>query len=180
MTYSLGQRRSARFAPARARARSGAGAVGGNPGATKSAGDRRDESAPELPILEAEVSGLRQLLAEVKANRDELRREMDGLRRDRDHWQQLAEQAGPTAPGGDGALGFAAAPRWAVDPRGRFSGGPGRAEIGRRCFQRIYGDSSLNSDFLPKAPATWAPGAGMQVILTRPVFANWHTITVIP
>lgn len=53
----------------------------------------------EPPILEAEVLTLRQLLAEVKANRDELRQERDGLRRDRDHWQKLAEQAGPTAPG---------------------------------------------------------------------------------
>jgi uncharacterized coiled-coil DUF342 family protein len=59
----------------------------------------RDELTVERPILEAEVMGLRQLLAEVKASRDELRHEMDDLRRDRDHWQRLAEQAGPTPPG---------------------------------------------------------------------------------
>jgi phage shock protein A len=54
-----------------------------------------DDLTQKLPILEAEVLGLRQLLAEVNANRDELRQEMDDLRRDRDHWQKLAEQAGP-------------------------------------------------------------------------------------
>jgi hypothetical protein len=53
----------------------------------------------EPPVLEAEVLALRQLLAEVKANRDELRQERDSLRRDRDHWQKLAEQAGPTVAG---------------------------------------------------------------------------------
>jgi hypothetical protein len=61
--------------------------------------DAADELAAKLPILEAEILGLRQLLAEVKANRDELRREMDGLRRDRDHWQKLAEQPEPTGAG---------------------------------------------------------------------------------
>jgi phage shock protein A len=61
----------------------------------KSMGDAADELALKLPILEAEVLGLRQLLAEVRANRDKLRQEMDDLRRDRDHWQKLAEQAGP-------------------------------------------------------------------------------------
>ena len=50
-------------------------------------------------ILEAEVLGLRQLLAEVKANRHDLRQKMDDLRRDRDHWQKLTEQAGPTLSG---------------------------------------------------------------------------------
>jgi uncharacterized coiled-coil DUF342 family protein len=60
-----------------------------------------NEWASERPILEAEATGLRQLLAEVKANRDELRQEMDDLRRDRDHWQKLAEEAG-TAPSAAG------------------------------------------------------------------------------
>ena len=46
-------------------------------------------------MLEAEVLGLRQSLAEGKANRDALRKEMDDLRRDRDHWRKLAEQGGP-------------------------------------------------------------------------------------
>jgi phage shock protein A len=43
-------------------------------------------------MLEAEVQELRQNLAEVKANRDALRKETDDLRRDRDHWRKLAER----------------------------------------------------------------------------------------
>jgi hypothetical protein len=46
-------------------------------------------------MLEAEALGLRQNLAEVTANRDELRKEMDDLRRDRDHWGKLAERGEP-------------------------------------------------------------------------------------
>jgi hypothetical protein len=65
----------------------------------KSTRDATDELALKLPILEAEVVGLRQLLAEVKANRDDLRQKWDDLRRDRDHWQKLAEQAGSTQSG---------------------------------------------------------------------------------
>jgi hypothetical protein len=65
----------------------------------KSTRDVKDELALKVPTLEAEVLGLRQLLAEVEANRDELRQEMDDLRRDRDHWQKLAERPGPTASG---------------------------------------------------------------------------------
>jgi hypothetical protein len=53
-----------------------------------------EELAHRLPVLEAEMLGLRQLLAEVMANRDDLRQEADDLRRDRDHWQKLAEQGG--------------------------------------------------------------------------------------
>ena len=64
--------------------------------AAKSTRSVTDEPVFKLPTLEAEVMGLRQLLAEVKANRDELRQEMDDLRRDRDHWQKLAGQAEPT------------------------------------------------------------------------------------
>jgi hypothetical protein len=64
--------------------------------AAKSTRSVTDEPVFKLPTLEAEVMGLRQLLAEVKANRDELRQEMDDLRRDRDHWQKLAGQAAPT------------------------------------------------------------------------------------
>jgi hypothetical protein len=47
--------------------------------------DGRDDHILKLPMLEAEVLGLRQNLAQVKANRDALRKEMDDLRRDRDH-----------------------------------------------------------------------------------------------
>jgi phage shock protein A len=65
----------------------------------KSTRDATDELGLKVPILEAEVVGLRQLLAEVKANRDGLRREVDDLRRDRDHWQKLAEQAELTLSG---------------------------------------------------------------------------------
>jgi hypothetical protein len=61
--------------------------------------DVTDELGLKLPRLEAEVLGLRQILAEVKANRDELRQEMDDLRRDRDHWQKLAEHAEPMLAG---------------------------------------------------------------------------------
>jgi hypothetical protein len=58
------------------------------------------ESALKLSTLEAEILGMRRLLAEMKANREDLRLEMDDLRRDRDHWQNLAksaehEKAGP-------------------------------------------------------------------------------------
>ena len=56
--------------------------------------------ALNLPILEAEILSLRRLLAEMKANREDLRQEMEDLRRDRDHWQDIAksaeqEKAGP-------------------------------------------------------------------------------------
>lgn len=40
-----------------------------------------DELVLKLPILEADVKGLRQLLAEVKSNLDELRRDRDHLQR---------------------------------------------------------------------------------------------------
>jgi FtsZ-binding cell division protein ZapB len=67
---------------------------------TSPAKDAAETLALKLPILEAEILSQRQLLADVQANREELRREMDDLRRDRDHWQQLAksaehEKAGP-------------------------------------------------------------------------------------
>ena len=100
MMQSLRQRRSTRLAPATAPIRNRPSAVPEDRGqAGKSTAGGRDELTLKLPILEAEVMGLRQLLAEVKANRDRLRREMDDLRRDRDHWQRLAEQAGPTPSG---------------------------------------------------------------------------------
>jgi hypothetical protein len=66
---------------------------------TESTAATADEFALKLPILEAEILGLRQLLAEVRANRDELRQEIDDLRHDRDHWQKLAKQAGPEGMG---------------------------------------------------------------------------------
>ena len=63
---------------------------GGAAGA--SARDVTDELALKLTILEAELRGLRQVLAEVKAHPDEPRPEMDELRPDR----RLAERTGPT------------------------------------------------------------------------------------
>ena len=63
--------------------------------AAESTRDARDELTLKRPMLEAEALGLRQNLAEVTANRDELRKEMDDLRRDRDHWRKLAEQGEP-------------------------------------------------------------------------------------
>jgi hypothetical protein len=54
----------------------------------EAAKEMTDELALKLPMLESEVRGLHQLLTEVRANRDE-------LRRDRDRWQRLAERAGP-------------------------------------------------------------------------------------
>jgi regulator of replication initiation timing len=55
--------------------------------------DATDEAALKVPTLMAEILGLRQRLAEVQANREDLRQEMDDLRRDRDHWQKLAKFA---------------------------------------------------------------------------------------
>jgi FtsZ-binding cell division protein ZapB len=61
----------------------------------KPASDATDEAALKVPTLQAEILGLRQRLAEVQANREDLRQEMDDLRRDRDHWQKLAKSAEP-------------------------------------------------------------------------------------
>ena len=66
------------------------GGAGGSPSPTHEAAD---EFSPIVPILEAENKGLRQLLAEAQASRDALRRELDELRRERDHWQNLAKSA---------------------------------------------------------------------------------------
>ncbi len=46
---------------------------------------RSDDLAVKLAALDAEVKGLRELLAEVKANRDD-------LRQDRDEWRGRAER----------------------------------------------------------------------------------------
>ena len=68
--------------------------VSENPGGTmKSANDATDEAALKAPTLKAEILGLRQRLAEVQVNRENLRQEMDDLRRDRDHWQNRAKSA---------------------------------------------------------------------------------------
>ena len=67
--------------------------VSGNGGATMNMARAAADESAQGPILEAEIKGLRQLLAEVQANRDSLRRQVDDLRRDRDHWQALAKSA---------------------------------------------------------------------------------------
>jgi hypothetical protein len=63
-------------------------------GTTKPAKKAADESAAKVSALEAEIRSLRQLLAEMRVNREDLRQEMDDLRRNRDHWQNLAKSAG--------------------------------------------------------------------------------------
>jgi hypothetical protein len=82
----------------------------------KSTRDATDEFALKLPILEAEVVGLRLLLAEVKANRDDLRQKIDDLRRDRDHWQKLAEQGGPALAGAERRTWFCGRASPAMSP----------------------------------------------------------------
>jgi uncharacterized coiled-coil DUF342 family protein len=80
--------------------RSGPGSVPGiRDASAESTSDSRDEHTLKLSMLDAEVLGLRQNLAEVKANRDELRKGMDDLRRDRDHWRKLAERSEPKLEG---------------------------------------------------------------------------------
>jgi hypothetical protein len=89
MIYSLRQQRSARTAATQGSIRGRPSSIPGIRDATVES--TRDELTLKLPMLEAEVLGLRQNLAEVQANRDALRKEMDDLRRDRDHWRKLAE-----------------------------------------------------------------------------------------
>ena len=89
MIYNLRRQRSARTAATQ-------GSIRGRPGSIPGIRDdsvesTRDGLTLKLPMLEAEVLGLRQNLAEVEANRDALRKEMDDLRRDRDHWRKLAD-----------------------------------------------------------------------------------------
>jgi hypothetical protein len=92
MIYNLRQQRSARTAATQASIRSRLNSVPGIREATVNpAGDAREELTLKIAMLEAEVLGLRQSLAGVTANRDELRQEMDDLRRDRDRWRKLAE-----------------------------------------------------------------------------------------
>jgi hypothetical protein len=82
MIYNLRQQRSARTAT-QASIRSRPITVPLRDAAPESTRDARDEPALKLPMLEAEVVELRQSLADATANRDELRQEMDDLRRDR-------------------------------------------------------------------------------------------------
>jgi hypothetical protein len=97
MIYSLRRQRSARTTPMQASIRGRPGSV---PAIRDATGEpTRDELTLKLPLLEAKVFGLRQNLAEVKANRDALQKERDDLRRDRDHWRKLAEPSEPKLEG---------------------------------------------------------------------------------
>jgi hypothetical protein len=94
MITNLRQQRSVRTSPMQASIRSGPDGVPGiREVAFEATRDGRDDHVLKLAMLEAEVLGLRQNLAEVEANRDALRKEMDDLRRDRDHWRKLASQS---------------------------------------------------------------------------------------
>src|ERR1700722_11856923 len=92
LMYSLRQRRAAHSGSMRTPIRRrGNNVPEGRDFKTKPTAGTADELALKLPILEAEILGLRQLLAEVRANHDELRQEIDDLRHDRDHSQKLTE-----------------------------------------------------------------------------------------
>ena len=96
MIYSLRRQGSARTAPMQASIQSRPSSVTGiRDDAVESTKDARDELTLKLPMLEAEALGLGQRLAEVTADRDELRKEVDDLRRERDHWRKLAGRNGP-------------------------------------------------------------------------------------
>jgi hypothetical protein len=100
MITNLRQQRSTRTSPMQASIRSRPGSVPGiRAVAAESTSDGRDELAFKLSMLEAEVLGLRQSLAEMAANRGALRKEMDDLRRDRDHWRKLGEPGKPKLEG---------------------------------------------------------------------------------
>jgi hypothetical protein len=99
MITNLRRQRSARISPTQTSTR-GPGSVPGIRDATaESTSDSGDEHTLKLSILEAEVLGLRKNLAFVTANRDELRKELDDLRRDRDHWRKLSEPGEPKLEG---------------------------------------------------------------------------------
>jgi hypothetical protein len=97
MIYNLRRQRSARTAATQGSIRGRPSSIPGIRDATVES--TRDELTLKLSMLEAEVLGLRQSHAEGTANRDALRKEMDDLRRDRDHWRKLAEPAKPKLEG---------------------------------------------------------------------------------
>jgi FtsZ-binding cell division protein ZapB len=101
------RQRSARISPMQTSIRTRPSSVPGIQEATAaSRSDSQAEFSLELSILEAEVLGLRQDLAEVKASRDELRKEVEDLRRDRDHWRKLAEPNEPKLSRGESKTWF--------------------------------------------------------------------------
>jgi hypothetical protein len=100
MITNLRRQSSARISPMQTSIRNSPGSVPGILGATAdSTSGARDEHTPKLSMLETEVLALRQNLAEVKANRDALRKEVDDLRRDLDHWRKLSEPGEPKLEG---------------------------------------------------------------------------------
>jgi hypothetical protein len=100
MITNLRRQSSARISPMQTSIRNSPGSVPGILGATAdSTSGARDEHTPKLSMLETEVLGLRKNLAEVTANRDALRKEVDDLRRDRDHWRKLSEPGEPKLEG---------------------------------------------------------------------------------
>jgi hypothetical protein len=100
MITNLRRQSSARISPMQTSIRNSPGSVPGILGATAdSTSGARDEHTPKLSMLETEVLGLRKNLAEVTANRDALRKEVDDLRRDRDHWRKLSEPGEPKPEG---------------------------------------------------------------------------------
>jgi hypothetical protein len=102
MITNLRQQRPARTAPVQASIRSRPGSVPGiRDVPVESASDGGDELTRKLSTLEAEVLGLRRTLAEVTANREQLRKEMEDLRHDRDHWRKLAYPGKPNQEGAE-------------------------------------------------------------------------------
>jgi hypothetical protein len=99
MITNLRRQSSARTAPMQASIRRPSSPPGIRDATTESASDGSVEHTLQLATLEAEVLRLRQILAEVTANREELRKEMDHMRRDRDHWRKLAEPGKPKLEG---------------------------------------------------------------------------------
>jgi hypothetical protein len=99
MITNLRRQSLARTAPIQASIRRPNSAPGIRDATLESRSDGSGEHTLQLATLEAEVLRLRQNLAEVTASRAVLRKEMDDLRRDRDHWRKLAEPAKPKLEG---------------------------------------------------------------------------------
>ena len=108
------------------------GRLGSVPGirdvAVEPASDGRDEHTLKLSMLEAEVLGLRQSLAEVKANRDALRRKWTICAATATIGGSWRNRASQSRKGRDGKPGFVVEPRRALK-----SLTPGAPEPGLRC-----------------------------------------------
>jgi hypothetical protein len=126
MITNLRRQRSARTAPIQASIR---GRLGSVPGirdvAVESASDGRDEHTLKLSMLEAEVLGLRQSLAEVKANRDALRRKWTICAATATIGGSWRSRASQSRKGRDGKPGFVVEPRRALKSLTPGAPGPG-------------------------------------------------------